>query len=317
MRNKADLTALRYFVAVAEQGNYSKAAAALQITQPAISRQIQTLERGYKVRLFRREGRRLEATEAGEQLLNEAKAILARFDALEHTVSMAAKAPSGILSIGITWATWATWESLLPQVLTQFRAKYPGVFLRVMKDAPDRLTAALMAHRIHLAILTHSPTESELETLPLMTTSAGLIAPYSMARSVPLPRTADPSISFAQALALPLILAPKGRALRDLIDVHAERQGIRPNLVMESDSLPLSKSLVLEGHGFTIATQGSVYDEVLRSKCRFIPIHSPILPWRMYAATSKSHSQTLAQQAMMREIRDFIRARTVSPAWSD
>lgn len=303
MNTKINLNALRYYIAVVESGSYSQAARRLRLTQPAVSRQIQYLERTYKTRLLRREGRRFEVTEAGEQLMIEAKEILNRFDALEHVVSTAAKEPSGTLSIGITWSIG---ESFLPLVLMHYRTKYPKVFLRVIQDSNDRLADALVTHRIDIAVLYHRPRESELEFSPLLDAEVGLIAPYGT-QSFTLDATPLPeSMTLSQALQYPLILPHKGWGMRDLIESHCDGQNVGLNIVMESDSLPLAKSLVLAGHGYTLVTRGSVNEEVRRSELRFIALHSPSIAWHMYAATRKHYSKTLAQETMMEELRNYI-----------
>ncbi len=312
MNAKADLIALRYFLAVAESGSYSRAASGLRLTQPAVSRQIQFLERSYNTRLFRREGRRFEVTETGKQLLTEAKAILSRFDALEDVIGVASREPSGTLSVG---ATWAAGESLLPHAIARFRAKYPKVFTHVMQDSSDRLADALVARKLDIAVLYHRPRESELDFVPLMEIELGLIAPMGKPESVPDDLSSRKSITLSRVSRLPLILPRKGQVLRDLIESNCTRQKIAPNIVMESDSMPLSKSLVLAGHGYTIVALGGVYEEVLRAELQFIPIHSPSIPWRMFAATSKDRVDTLAVKAMSQELSAFIRSSAANLRW--
>ncbi|MGD9944494.1 MAG: LysR family transcriptional regulator [Burkholderiaceae bacterium] len=312
MKIKSDLATLRYFLAVVESGSYSRAASAMRVTQPAVSRQVQSLERSYNTRLFRREGRRLEVTEAGKQLVIESQAILARFDALHDVIGIASREPSGLLSVG---SPWVTGESMLPQVLGRFRQKYPKVFVRLVQDSTDRLADALVARDLDIAVLYHRPRRSELEFVPLMEIELGLIAPTAEQGRLARRLAAREEMTLLEVSRLPLILPQKGQVLRDLIEGHCERQGVAANIVMESDSFPLSKSLVLAGHGYTIVAFAGVYDEVRRSELRFIRIRSPSIPWRMCIATSKHHLQTLALKAMKRELTDFARSSAPAERW--
>lgn len=312
MHAKADLIALRYFLAVAETGSYSKAASSLRLTQPAVSRQIQYLERSYNTRLFRREGRRFEVTETGTQLVFEATAILDRFDALEGVIGEASREPSGTLNIG---ATWAVGESLLPPAIAKFRAKYPKVFVHVMQDSSDRLADALVERKLDIAVLYHRPRENELDFVPLMEVELGLISGTGKRPRTGAELPAGKALTLSQVSRLPLILPARGQVLRDLIEANCARQRIAPNIVMESDSLPLSKSLVVAGQGYTILALGGVYEEVQRRDLRFIPITSPPIPWRMYAATCKERTKTLAVEAMSRELSAFIRSSATGRRW--
>lgn len=90
MAFELDTKALRYFTAVASHRSYTLAAASLRITQPAVTRQIQAIERAFGVRLFRREGRHVVASEAGQVLFEQAREILERIDAAGSLVKLAA-----------------------------------------------------------------------------------------------------------------------------------------------------------------------------------------------------------------------------------
>lgn len=298
MTDKPDLIALRYYVAVVEQGSYSSAASRLRLTQPAVSRQILNLERSYQVRLLKRNGQRFEMTEAGKQLFAEAKEIVARVDRLQHLVGTAAQEPSGTLSIGVSWAVA---ESFLPQLLARFCSRHPKVFIRVIQDSNDRLADALAMRRLDVAVLFDKPRESELEFLALRDEPVGLIAPCQ-ARAFAQAEEVD----FADAFALPLVLPHQGWGLRDVIERTCAEQGIRMQVAIEADNLPVTKRLVAAGLGYTIATRGSVQEEVARAQLRFLPIRSPAIVWRMHASTLKGDALTLAQKAMLHELQRCV-----------
>ncbi len=297
MTEKLDLIALRYFVAVVENESYSRAAVRLRLTQPAVSRQIQHLEQTYKVRLLRRTGQKIEVTEAGKELFLEAKEIVARVDRLQHIVGAAAREPSGILSIGVTWATS---EVFLPQLLMRFRERYPNVFIRVIQDSNDRLADALATRRLDIAVLFGKPREAELDFHLLSEEPAGLVVPSRCTEFA-----VEEGVHFARAFTLPLILPHRGWGLRDLIEKQCADQGLRLNVVVEADNLPITKRLVIAGHGYTIATHSSVLDEIRRSELQFIAIRSPSIVWQMHVAILKDDVLSLAQKALMAELQSW------------
>src|SRR5262245_40434758 len=97
-----DLRHLRYFVAVAEAGGFSQAAAKLRVSQPALWRQVRQLERDLGVRLFDRIGRRVRMTGQGEDLLTQGRDLLARAESLGDRARASGAGHTGVLRLGAT-----------------------------------------------------------------------------------------------------------------------------------------------------------------------------------------------------------------------
>src|SRR5947209_6812270 len=123
-----ELHQLRYFVAVARAGNFSRAAERCHVSQPSLSQQIGKLEGGLKQRLFDRLGRRVSLTEAGRLLLDRAEAILAAVDDAERRMRDGTNLEGARLAIG---AIPTVAPYLLPPVLKRFLRRHPGVDLTV------------------------------------------------------------------------------------------------------------------------------------------------------------------------------------------
>jgi DNA-binding transcriptional LysR family regulator len=185
-----------------------------------------------------------------------------------------------------------------------------------MQDSSDRLADALVSRELDIAVLYHRPRNSELEFIPLMEVELGLVVPKETGGLIPADLVGLEAMTLAQVARLPLILPRKGQVQRDLIENSCKRQRIEPDIVMESDSLPLSRSLVAAGQGCTILALGGVHDEVQRGELRFIPIHSPSIPWRMFAATAKNRTETLAVKAMAIELSAHIRSSATNLRWN-
>src|SRR5262249_29779084 len=121
-----ELRHLRYFVAVAEELHFSRAARQLNISQPPLSQQIRQLERELDVSLFHRTKRHVTLTDAGRVLLAEATRVLAQTDHVAHAVQRASRGEVGHLSIGFTPSTDL---EVLPRVLRPWVQRYPNVKL--------------------------------------------------------------------------------------------------------------------------------------------------------------------------------------------
>src|SRR6266849_2431678 len=141
-----ELRHLRSFVAVADSGSISLAARRLNITQPALSRQIQDLERDMGVRLFDRIGRRMILTGDGGDLLGRTRRVLADVDALQGRARALGGAEGGILRIG---APPQFIESALPEVLAAYRRARPGVEVLLVEDGANPLLRRVQHGELH------------------------------------------------------------------------------------------------------------------------------------------------------------------------
>lgn len=140
-----ELRHLRYFVAVAEELNFSRAAERLHMAQPPLSAQIKHLEEDLGVRLFDRSRRSVRLTEAGRLLLEEARRLLARLDQNVRMVRRVGKGEVGRLSLGFVPSAS---NNLLPPLLRLFGERFPDVELYLHEMSPDRLVSSLHDRRI-------------------------------------------------------------------------------------------------------------------------------------------------------------------------
>lgn len=149
-----ELRHLRYFVAVAEELHFGRAAKRLNIAQPPLSRQVRDLEREIGTPLFDRVPRGVELTPAGIAFLPEARLTLAQAERAQRTAQRAARGETGRLRVGFVEA--ATHSGILPDVLSFFRMHLPSVGLSLFELDPLRQEEAFRDARIDLGIL-HSP----------------------------------------------------------------------------------------------------------------------------------------------------------------
>jgi len=161
-----ELHQLRYFVRVAQTGNFSRAAEACCVSQPSLSQQIQKLERELGQRLLDRLGRRAVPTDAGRLLLERASTILSAVDDAEHRVKDFDQLKGGHLRVGAI-PTIAPY--LLPQALQGFLRRYPGVDVTVHEDLTQHLVSAALAGELDVAVVALPIPDPRLTLEPLLT----------------------------------------------------------------------------------------------------------------------------------------------------
>jgi DNA-binding transcriptional LysR family regulator len=154
-----ELRHLRYFVAVAEELNFGRAARRLHIAQPPLSRQIRDLEREVGTPLFERGSRGVELTHAGRAFLPEVRLTLAQAERAQRTAQRAARGETGRLRVGFVEA--ATHSGILPDVLSFFRMHLPSIGLSLLEMDSAQQSEALREGRIDLGIAGGAPLDGD------------------------------------------------------------------------------------------------------------------------------------------------------------
>ena len=151
MARSIELRHLRYFVAVAEEGGFTRAAERLHIQQPPLSQQVQALEAGLGMRLFERLPRGVQLTVAGVAFLEDARAILSAVEGAKARVQRVAAGAEGALAIGL--ASSAATHPVVPTLLARYRERHPRVHLRFVEGNAASLTEAVVAGQASLALV--------------------------------------------------------------------------------------------------------------------------------------------------------------------
>jgi DNA-binding transcriptional LysR family regulator len=155
-----ELRQLRYFVAIAQEGNFSRAAERLHVSQPPLSTQIKSLEDELGVRLFERSNRGVSLTAAGSVFYEETRAVLAR---LEHAKSKALRADRGDIGmLAVGFVSIADY-GILPPALKHFRSSFPLVEVQLHELTTDAQIRELRAMRLELGIGLAPVNEPDLE----------------------------------------------------------------------------------------------------------------------------------------------------------
>lgn len=248
-----ELRQLRYFVAVARQRHFTRAAAALGLAQPALSQQIRALEREVGVTLLDRGGRRVRPTPAGEALLIRAERILAEVASATAELAEFAGARRGRVIVG---ALPSLAEHQLPTLVAAFHTRHPGIELVLREERTANLLALLAGGEVDLALLHQPPAalgagaladQSTVPTLePLFTEElVAVVAPgHQLVGRATLP--------IAALRDEPCILTKSGSVVRDTILAACAAAGFAPRIAFESGGNATVRALAAAGLGIAI-----------------------------------------------------------------
>ncbi len=234
---------LRYVVAVARMGNFSRAAEQCRVAQPSLSQQIQKLENELGERLFDRMKRETKLTPHGEAFLRRAVRILEEVEAAKREARESNDLSRGTLTIGVL-PTIAPY--LLRDVLVTFSEKFPGVATVVHEDTTDHLLKQLLAYEIDLALASRPMDDGRLEVRDLFREELKLALPPGH------PLTRKRAVSIADLRHEQLIVMKPGHCLGDQVLGFCDRRDINPRISFRGAQLETIQALVRAGAGISL-----------------------------------------------------------------
>lgn len=245
-----DIRQLRYFMAIVEEGQISRAAQRLHIAQPPLSLQLKLLERDLGVQLIERSTRSLQPTPAGHALYQRAEQIVGLVDAAAKEVRERDGAMRGVLAIG---SPTAIGNLYMPDRIQAFRERYPEISFQWREGNTFRMLELLDANVIECGIVRLPVREGAYDMIPLLTEPWVAIVPKHGRRQ---PKTT----TLSQLAAMPLLLMNRQTGIRahDMVMDAFAAVRLVPNIVCESDSVLALLSLVERGLGTAIMPQSTL-----------------------------------------------------------
>jgi DNA-binding transcriptional LysR family regulator len=247
-----ELRQLRYFVAVAEEMHFGRAAVRLHMTQPPLSQTIQSLEASLGTPLFHRTQRSVSLTPAGLALLPEARRILLQAESLPDIARRAAAGESGRLSLAfVSTADY----SILPPFLREFRERYPQVQIDLREATTDVQLEELIQGRIDVGLLIPplpDKTKTDLEYAPVLSEPLILAAPKGLKALRGKNVVALKTLSDMPLIIFPRRIAP---AFHDAILTCFHDAGLTPRIGQEAIQMQTIVGLVSAGMGIALVPQ--------------------------------------------------------------
>ncbi|HEY0296544.1 MAG TPA: LysR family transcriptional regulator [Bordetella sp.] len=300
-----DLRQLEYFVHVAELGSFTKAAAILDVAQPALSRQVRRLEIELRQTLLYRNGRGVTPTEAGKRLLAHGRGILHQFERARQEVEQARGAPVGRIVVGVPHSIS---QLITAPFATAFRAAFPEATVCITEGLTLHLQEWLLSGRIDVAIL-HDPVPTpSLEITPLREDPLFLIERRHS-------RGGEPKPVPVKALAdFPLIIPSRPHPLRMMIETRLANLGRQLSVAIEVDAVGGIVDLVSQGLGHAIVTQNALLIAPDAARLSARRIVSPRLSSALVLATSAERPSTELARRTTGLIREVLSERLAQAA---
>lgn len=289
---------LRTLQAVARHGSFSRAARALNLTQPAVSMQVRHLERALGLSLLERVGKRAFPTRAGEVLLAHADRALRELEAGVERVQELRGVVAGRVRLG-TSASISIY--LLPPALRRFRARYPDTELVIVTGNAAEIARAVVANELDVGIVSLPVRDRELSVTPFFRDELVAIAPPER------PWRRTQAIDAPTLAGHPLILFEPGATLRRLIDGWFHRAGVSPRSPMELGNTEAIKTLVEAGLGLSITSWFSVKREVRERALTAIRL-TPSLERQIGLVRRRDKPRTPALDAFVAALEDLRRS---------
>nr|WP_315412127.1 LysR substrate-binding domain-containing protein [uncultured Pseudomonas sp.] len=243
-----ELRHLRYFIAVAEELHFGRAAQVLGISQPPLSQQIQALEQEVGARLFERTNRRVELSEAGRLFLQEARLVLAQVDKAADVARRAQLGELGELKIGFTSS--APFNSSIPQAIFAFRQAFPAVHLNLQEMSSTEVAESLVDESIQVGLMRPLPLPESLSVVELM--REPLVAVLNAGH--PLVQGSERGLHLAQLAQEPFVFFPRtyGSGLYAQLLNLARDAGFSPHFAQEAGEAMTIIGLVAAGLGVSV-----------------------------------------------------------------
>jgi LysR family transcriptional regulator, nitrogen assimilation regulatory protein len=289
-----DLKQIEYFVRVAELGSFTRAASALHVAQPALSRQVRLLEVELRQNLLIRNGRGATPTEAGKLLLEHGRGILHQVARAREELGRVRGALAGRVAIGL--------PPSIAKVLTvplsrDFRARLPHAALSISEGLSLAMQESLINGHLDIALLYGATTAPGLTIKPLLEEDL-----YLVQRLVS--RKIAQSVTLRDVAALPLIIPTRPNSIRMLVEAELTNRGYQPQIALEIDGVPAILDLVLDGAGCAVLSENAVATSGHPELFSVRPILG--LRSKLSVAVSSLRPATLTQQAMLELVQQLI-----------
>ncbi|MER6997564.1 LysR substrate-binding domain-containing protein [Streptomyces sp. NPDC000410] len=245
-----DLRQLEYFVAVAEERNFTRAAERVHISQSGVSAQIRQLERELGAQLFDRSARTVTLTVAGKAAFEHACAALAAAGAVGRAVDEVTDLVRGRLAVGMVIGCTIT---PLFDALAAFHGAHPGVGISLLEGNSDQLVEEVRAGSVDLALVgTATPAPDGLEALTIL--SERLVAAVPSGH----PLAKQQRVTLRDVAAHPIVCMPPGTGLRTVFDRACAARGVEPSIALQASAADAMADLAARGLGVAILSDSMV-----------------------------------------------------------
>ena len=280
---------------VARLGSFTRAAHELELSQPALSRQVQGLEKTLGVKVFERIGRAVRLTTAGEELVNRAGPLLEELSRVSSNLSAANGTTAGRVRLG---ASESVAVNSLPSILRPYLAANRRVNLRLICRTSERLPEMVANSELDLAVCAVEFESAGLQYRKLWDEELVLVLPINHQSR---------SRSIASYTGEEFVLLPSTTVTRRLVDRALKERGVELKVVLEHDSPEVIKSMVMAGLGLAILPEPTVRKETRRGELAAWPLSDLKVVRSIVAITDPRRQPWPAESALIEALAKYGR----------
>ncbi len=298
-----DLRQIEYFVRVAELGGFTRAASALGIAQPALSRQVRLLEVELRQNLLVRDGRGAVPTEAGRILLAHGRGILHQVERAREELGRVRGALAGRVAVGLPTSLA---RLLTVPLLRAFRKQMPEASISISEGLSTAMQESLVNGRLDIAVLYNARPSPELDITALQQEELFLVQARKPGRATA--SATLPPITLKALAVLPLVIPSRPNAIRMQVESEMAAIACRPTIGLEIDGVPAILDLVADGAGCAVLSRNAVQSSAKPGSFTLRAIREPALRTQISMASSAQRPATLTLKATQDLIRDTLAA---------
>jgi DNA-binding transcriptional LysR family regulator len=257
---------LRVFYTVARQLNFTKAAATLHITQPAVTRHIKELEQNYKTTLFDRQNSGITLTEAGHIMLQYATTIMEQYEMLDFDINSLNNQVTGDLRIG---ASTTIGQYVLPPVLASFHERYPDVQIHLANENSNRILQLLLQKDIDIALVEGKTNNNSVQFMPYLDDEIVLVCNRTNTRA------GRKEMMLQELTKLPLVMREGDSGTYEIIEEQLSTIGLPMtalNIKMRLAGTESIKRFVEQSDHFAFLSTHAIADELAQNRLRIVDI---------------------------------------------
>ena len=258
-----NLRQLEAFYLVVKRRSFTKAAEELNVTQPAVTIQVKSLEKSLNLKLIQHLGKRVQLSEAGELLYQYAEKIFDLAGEAEGKMRDFNKLVRGTLQIG-TIKNYARY--IMPSLLSSFQKRFPRIKVILDEGNSEDMARSVLDLKSELAFIARVPLDRRISSIPFSTVEFVLVA------SVEHRFSEKGSISLRELNGEPVILRERGSGSRVAILKKFEEYGIKPSVIIEAGSLDFIAEYVEQGKGVSFMFEHDIEEELEKGILKVIPI---------------------------------------------
>ncbi|WP_199909947.1 cidABC operon transcriptional activator CidR [Paenibacillus sp. CAA11] len=291
-----DIRQLQYLVEVARLKSFTKAAESLFITQPTISKTIRLMEEELGVQLFDRLGKRIELTDAGKIIVEQAHTILTSFQNLSAELDDLRNLKRGHIRIGLPPMVGS---SFFPKVIGQFHQRYPDITIQLFEDGAKKVEVDVAAGTLDVGVVVLPTLGEGFGCFPFVEERLKLLVHPShwLAK--------QREVGLAELVQESFVLFREDFMLHDRIITECAKVGFQPRVIYESSQWDLISEMVGAGLGVALLPE-TICREVDPERVSIIPLVDPVIPWKLGMIWREDRYLSFAAREWIRFAREVL-----------